>query len=127
MKITLHLERANDIPLTEWETFLSQARRMGADDFTPVSEQYEDEDPYSPVGYSIEVERTGTTTPPEKVLLPTQFLHDLRYVAASVAGSNGDRISAELEELAKGAVEQLDKYFRNLAIGPDMLDPPAED
>lgn len=121
MKITLHLERANDIPLAEWEAFLGQARQLGASDLTPVTEQYDDEDSYTVLGYTIEVERTGTATVPEKVLLPTQFLHDLRYIAASVADSDLD--VRGVEELAKGAVDQLDKYFRTLAIGPDLLGP----
>jgi hypothetical protein len=116
VKISVHMDRKEDAPITEWEEFLAQARRSGASDTTPVLEEFENDDPYRPRGWVIEVEQGDDPAPPENVILPTDLVHDLIFVATEVANGDGD--VRGLEVAARRVLDQLNEHFRSPALGP---------
>ena len=85
MKITMQMDRQYEIPVVEWEEFLAHARRAGAADDTPVTEDYGEDDPRTPSGFVITVEQGEPSATPENVLLPTGLVHDLIHIATVVA------------------------------------------
>ena len=117
MKLTVQMDRKDEIPLAEWEEFLANARRAGAADDTPVAEDYDEEDPRTPSGFVITVEQAEPRVSPENVVLPTDLVHDLIHVVTAVASSDGD--VRGLEDTAKQALDHVNEYFRKPALGPN--------
>ena len=119
MKITMQMDRQYEIPVVEWEEFLAHARRAGAADDTPVTEDYGEDDPRTPSGFVITVEQGEPSATPENVLLPTGLVHDLIHIATVVAESDGD--VRGLETTAKDILDHVNEYFRKPALGPESL------
>ena len=117
MKITVHLERQDTIPIAEWEQFLAQGRRAGASDSALVADEYDERHPDMSHGWMIEVEQTTPAHRPENVTLPTRLLHNLLYVATQVANSDGD--VRGLVEPAKETVDQVNEHYRRIPLGPN--------
>jgi hypothetical protein len=88
MNVTVELERNEQLTVRQWEQFLLQARRAGADDETPVNEHmHEGTDVV--VSYQIKVTESRATAP-EHVVVPTWLIHDLLSVVTIVAEGDGD-------------------------------------
>jgi hypothetical protein len=111
----LRMDRKDAIPLTEWEKFLTTARRAGATDDTTVDEQADPYDQEQMIGYTIDIDRAGDFEGPVSVTIPAEHLHGLMFVARRVARNEGD--ARGLEESAQKILDTLSSYFLEPVIG----------
>jgi hypothetical protein len=112
----LRMDRKDAIPLTEWEKFLTTARRAGATNDTTVDEQIDPLDPEQMIGYMIDIERAEGFEGPTSVTIPAEHLHGLMYIARRVARNEGD--ARGLEEPAQTILDTLNDHFLEPIIGP---------
>ena len=107
--MTVELERNERLTVGQWEQFLLQARRAGADDETLVDEHVHQG---TDVVGSYQVTVTDPdTTEPQHVMVPTWLIHDLLSVVTIVAESDGD-----VRGLESGAQKALQTAYDYLLL-----------
>jgi hypothetical protein len=113
----LRMSRKDNIPLTEWEEFLTAARRAGATADTTVDEEPDPLDPEQMIGYTIDVTPDEDYEGPASVTVPADILHGLLFITRQVASSDGD--VRGLEGAAQGIITEFNEHFLTPALGPN--------
>jgi hypothetical protein len=111
------MEKQDAVSIREWEEFLSAARRAGATDDTMVVDEVYDHDPDIHIGFKVDLTNKSAPAAPEHVAVPTSILHDLLYVARTVANDDGD--AHGLGPVARGALAEFNEHFLAPVLGPD--------
>lgn len=114
----IRMDKRDAIPIREWEQFLAAARRAGASNDTMVEEDVYEPDPDIVLGFKIDAKRDDDRPAgPDRVAVPADILHDLLYVARTVANGDGD--VRGLEPVARKAMEEFNEHFMEPVLGPD--------
>jgi hypothetical protein len=109
--------KRDSISIREWEEFLATARHAGATDVTMVEDEVYELDPDILIGFKIDLDHDDASAAPKRVAVPTDILHDLLYVARTVADGDGD--VRGLEPAAKKALADFNEHFLTPVLGPD--------
>jgi hypothetical protein len=111
------MDKRDSVSIREWEKFLATARHAGATDDTMVEDEVYEHDPDILIGFKIDVDHDDVSAAPEGVTVPTDILHDLLYVARTVANGDGD--VRGLEPVAMKALADFNEHFLTPVLGPD--------
>lgn len=82
-----------------------------------VEDEVYERDPVIHIGFKIDVASKDALVTPKSVTIPTDILHDLLYVARTVANSDGD--IRGLESTARDALADFNEHFLTPVLGPD--------
>jgi hypothetical protein len=110
MNLSVELEREPNLTVSQWERFLSQARRAAATDESPVAELMSTGSDDIIHSYRVEIRDPGAAAP-EQVTLPAALVQDMLNLLGEVAKSHG-----EVPEIVEGAKHVAQAAYDNLLV-----------